>query len=747
VYIVQYNLNARGQPLQHVANSYEGDPEAAKTIDLEAVIMGARRQSKVIASCVALSLLLALLYCIFATRWYTGTTTVLVDVKMLGISNPANQQDPLILTDTSTDSQLEVIKSQKIALSVINKTGLYDDPEFMGPSFFSGLMRFMKVQIPEEERAVKEAQVLSSFEDRTIVTRTNKTFALQIEFLSKNPKKAATIANAIAVAYIFDEIDAKQAAAATVSEWLSARILELKQKAAEAELNVAQYRENNSLITAGGQLINDKQLTEVTTQLGDARADVGRTQARYDHILTTIAKRDTGATASEELSSPVITNLRNLYFDVAKRKNDLSQRVGANHFQILNAERQMQVYENEIFEELGRIAESARSDVEVAKQRERSLSENLTRLLGSNANDNRMAVDLRQRQQVADAYQSLYEKSLERFQDLLRQQTFSMSETRVIEEALPPVAPSVPKPILLLAIGLLGGLVIGTGAGIYREYADRTFRRTSQIRSELNLDTLGVLPLQLPVKVDADASSGASNDPQVLPGIPPKLKICAMFPFSQHADTMGAIKVEIDIACDAGAPNVIGVVSSVEGEGKSFTSANIAVFCALTGASTLLIDADLRNCSLSRELAPAAVLSLAAVIRGKAQIIDAVKQLSEGLWFLPAGKAHESVNPSELLRCGGMKNLLEAATDMFDYIFVDLPPLLPVVDGHAIEPLMSHFVYVVEWGRISREIVRKILSENPSVHKKCLGAVLNKVDQNVIGQYSENDAYVYRSYT
>ena len=537
---MQYSLNVRGQPLQ-----YEPDSDAAKTVDIDAIVSGARRQWKTLAFWVAASLLISILYFILATKFYTGTTNILIDAHIFGTSSPTDDQAALVLTGTSLDSQVEVLKSQRIELSVINKLGLFNDPEFVGPSLFSriiGQVGFKKVQTQEEKRAAEEARALDRFADRTTITRTNKTFVLEIDFLSEDAKKASTIANAIAAAYIADEIESSQAAASRASDWLGERIVELKQKAAQADLEVAQYREKNSLITAGGRLINDQQLTDLNTQVGEARDDVARNQARYDHILKAIAKRDTGATASEELSSPVITNLRDLYFKVSKQRDDLTERVGPDHVQVRNLERQMKTYENEIFEELGRIAESARSDVDVAKQRERSLSDNLTRLVGSAASDNRTAVALRQYQQSADAYQALYEKSLEHFEDLLRQQTFSMSATRVIAEAQPPVAPSQPKAILVLAIGLFAGLTIGTGAAMYREYRDRTFRLTNQIRSELNFHSLGVLPLQ-PDKI---FDFRASDDSDLFSGVPTKLKICALDPFSRYADTIRAIKVAIE---------------------------------------------------------------------------------------------------------------------------------------------------------------------------------------------------------
>lgn len=740
--MVQYSLNAGDRAIRH-----ERKFDAVNTVDLDAVVNGARRQWKVLVLSIAASLLLSFIYFTMATKMYTGTTKLLIDAHIFPTLSPSDEQAALVLTGTSLDSQVEVLKSQKIALSVINKLDLFNDPEFVAPSFFSRIVRIVRIkraQTPEEKKAEEEARALDRFANRTTITRTNKTLVLEIDFDSEDQKKAATIANAIAAAYISDEVDSRTAAATRATDWMRDRIVELKQKTADADLAVAQYREKNSLITANGRLINDQQLTDLNAQLSEARNEVARIQAKYDHILSAVAARDTGATASAELSSPVITRLRDLYFTVAKQRDDIVQRVGPDHIQVRNLENQMRTYENQILEELGRIAESARSDVEVAKQRERSLSANLAKLIASAANDNRTAVDLRQRQQSADAYQALYGKSLEHFEDLLRQQTFSMSATRVIEEAQPLGPPSQPKPVLVLAIGLFAGLTVGTGAAMYREYRDRTFRLTDQIRSELDLSPLGVLPLQSWETIDAHVSSNRVHDTDVLPGVPPTLKICAIEPFSRYADTMRAIKVAIDSRRDVGPAKIIAVTSTVEGEGKSVTSTNFAVFCASTGARTLLIDADLRRCHLSRELAPEGVFSLASVIRGEAQTDQALTRLSDMFWFLTAGNARETANSSELLRSEGMKRLLATMADQFDYIIVDMPPLLAMVDGRAIEPLVDYFIYVIEWGKIERQIVRNTLTEHPTLYKKCIGAVLNKVNQVLISRYTSGTVHGYQ---
>jgi succinoglycan biosynthesis transport protein ExoP len=82
-----------------------------------------------------------------------------------------------------------------------------------------------------------------------------------------------------------------------------------------------------------------------------------------------------------------------------------------------------------------------------------------------------------------------------------------------------------------------------------------------------------------------------------------------------------------------------------------------------------------------------------------------------------------------------MERLLAAAAKQFEYIVIDLPPLVSLVDARAIAPFIAHFLFVVEWGKTPRIVVRDALLHNPLVHEKCLGAVLNKADRKLILRY------------
>jgi succinoglycan biosynthesis transport protein ExoP len=733
-------------PAQVNALPLEG--ESAKMIELDAVLAGARRQWKVIATGVAIMLALAIIYIVMAPKMYTGTSIIVIDFHSFGTATTGESAE-LVFNTTAVDNEVEILKSQRVALDVIDKLKLLEDPEFTAPSLLGriiGLLPFTKPKAPADPEAALTMRVLDKFAYLLTITRVNKTYVLQIDFLSKSGRKAADIANAIAHAYVTNQLDAKLESNTRASGWLQERIQELQKKSLEANLAVQKYRENNNLVAAGGRLINDQQLSDLSTQISAARADVARVQVRYDHIRGIIDNKQTNAAISEELSSPVITELRNHYLDTSKRRNDFIAKVGANHVQAIGLEREMQGYEAQIFEELGRIAATYQSDLEIAKKREQSLSESLASLAGTSAGDSRMIINLQQQQQTADTYRILSQNFMERYQQLVQQQSFPITDTRVIARAITPSSASQPKTLLIIAASLFLGIAGGSGAAMLREYRDRSLRTGADVRSELALEFLGILPLQKPGAPQAFGGLRES-DANSIAMLPPIMKVPATNPFSRFADTIRTMKVAIDSQPSSTARGkTIGIVSAGAGEGKTVTSGNLAVFCAETGARTLLVDADLRKCAMSKNLKLESAPGVVEVTRNPGSFEETIIKLSELLYCLPAGNALETANSSEVMRSSGMEKLLTAAAEKFDYVIIDLPPLISLIDARAIAPLLDHVLFVVEWGKTPRSAARDVLIQNPIVHEKCLGAVLNKVDPQLISYYAPQSVEAYGVY-
>jgi polysaccharide biosynthesis transport protein len=220
-------------------------------------------------------------------------------------------------------------------------------------------------------------------------------------------------------------------------------------------------------------------------------------------------------------------------------------------------------------------------------------------------------------------------------------------------------------------------------------------------------------------------------------------QISEVAPFSATAEALRYIKVAIDLHPSGG--KVIGIVSALPGEGKTTVAAGFASFVARSGSRTLLVDADLRNPSLSRTLGYGNTPGLLELVADKASFDDLLITDSKYKFdFLPSASRVKPSNSSDILNSPAMKQMLKSATSTYDYVLVDLPPVLPVVDVKAVAHLFDAFVLVVEWGSTSTEEVVKAVSASPILSERLLGAVLNKADEAVMRRF---EGYSDRSYS
>jgi succinoglycan biosynthesis transport protein ExoP len=174
-------------------------------------------------------------------------------------------------------------------------------------------------------------------------------------------------------------------------------------------------------------------------------------------------------------------------------------------------------------------------------------------------------------------------------------------------------------------------------------------------------------------------------------------------------------------------------------EGKSVVAVNLSEMIALSGSKTLLVDCNLRDAGLTRQLAPNATAGLVDVIAGCAAVQDLVwSDPISAIEFLPAAadsasrspKRHEKPSASVLwqrsqLTAPGLQNVLQSVERRYDYVILDLPPLA-VADVKAASHLIDSFVLVIGWGRTPQQAVIDALSASDVVFEKLLGAVLNK---------------------
>jgi succinoglycan biosynthesis transport protein ExoP len=732
----------------------------SKPIDFDLLMAVARRQLRVLAASALVALFLGFIYIVTAVPLYTATTDLFIDSQK-NKNDVASTIAELTFDTGAIDSQVEVLKSEKIALAVIAAMHLTADPEFIGirgtligqawgvlRSAFDFRSWFVSREKADPEKEYDlERSAADQLKDNLEVHRVARTYVLALDYTSPNSAKAAAIANAFAEAYLTEQLDAKYDATRRASGWLQARMGELKEKSLAADFAIQKFKADKGLITADGKLVTDQQLTELNTQLAQAHSETAKAESRYAQITQLVNSGQTDGAVPDSLANPVINDLRQKFLNASKTEAELAIKLGSSHLAVVNLRNQMAEYRRQIFEELKRIAQSYQSDAEVARVNEKALNTSMTGLVGANAVTNQTLVELRELERESETYRSLYQNFLQRYQESVQQQSFPITEARVITAATTPRSPSFPKRGLIMTLSLFMGLLCGAGIGALREHRDRVFRVASQVRDELGLEFLGMLPAVRHPVVSTELA-GEELERQIR-STDSLQRYSIDHPLSSFSETLRAIKVAADVTL-GDRSKIIGVISVLPNEGKSTVSKNFASLLAHLGARTLLIDGDLRNPGLTRAIASHAEAGVLEAIRDPRPMEGLLLfEPESNLWFLPTVVRKRVQHSSELLSSAGMRNLLAAAGEAFDYVVIDLPPLGPVVDVRAAASMFDGFVFVIEWGRTARGMVQTILTADETLYDKCIGAVFNKVPMSKIGLYESYGSkdYYYRRYS
>jgi polysaccharide biosynthesis transport protein len=710
-----------------------------------------------------LSLPFGALYLYIAPATYTASSVMMIEPR----KGPFDSQGNSIPDAIWIDSQAIALNSLNVASYVVKQLRLADDPEFVRSGVWwvdKLLFRLGWGEDPEpKSEPERVGAAIVALNDQLKVQRIGQSYMMRIDVRSQNKEQAAKIANTMIDGYIFDQLNAKYQANRRASDWLQERLQALREQAAGAERAVVEYKAKNNIVAAGGTLMNEKELSEIGGGLVSARVKTSDLQMRLERIeaVRKAYQQDTpnqgeqDETVSEAMSSGIINALRTKYLDLVNRESDWSARYGKNHTAVVNLRNQIRDVRRSIRDELGRIEEQFKSEYELAKKREEELDKSLGKLVSRSTDTNQAQITLFSLDAAAKSYRRLYDNFLQRHTESVQQQTFPVSEARQISAAS--VKQTGPKTALIAMGTMVAGAMIGVGFAAFREIMDRKFRTREQVQSVLATECLALVPvladrsrkrifsqpqpLALESRREEQLAINRREGRRSICVTPKIMQTIIDAPACEYAEAIRSIKLTLDMNSQANA-KIIGLTSCLPSEGKSTLAVAMATLIAQSGARAILVDCDVRHSSISRLLAPNASTGLLDVVAGTVDLADAVwTDATTQLEFLPVGGS--VANATELLASRAAKSLFDTLQIKYDYVIVDLAPLVANMDVRATSGFIDSYLLVIEWGSTKIDAVQYALRHAPGVHANIVGAVLNKVDMAAMGRYDSYGANYY----
>jgi len=307
-----------------------------------------------------------------------------------------------------------------------------------------------------------------------------------------------------------------------------------------------------------------------------------------------------------------------------------------------------------------------------------------------------------------------------------------------VQAAEEPVAPIL---LLVLAIGGMAGLFLGSGLAWAVDAADRTFRCPEEVRQALQLPIMADVPALMTRKRKLHSTSNGDGRPQV------DLTVVAQHqPKSRQAEAIRGLRTALYFSTHGGGQKVIQITSPHPKDGKTTIAANLAVSMAQSGKKVLLVDADLRHPRIHQVFDIERDVGLSNVIIGEAELPDAAQNgCVENLWILTSGP--HPPNPSELLTLPEFEQFLEVARRQYDFVLLDSPPLLAVSDPAVVAPRVDGVLLTIRIEKNGRPGAVQARDMLASLGADVLGVVINGLNRDSnygYGYYGSKYGYGYR---
>lgn len=652
-------------------------------IDIRTLFAVLRRQIRLIAITFVVVVALAGLVIFALTPTYSSSALILFDPSSKNLLEPEAQLTSSSSDSARIDSEVELLRSDNILLKVIAAENLTADPEFAPElGIRNQLLTFLRLAEPGQptgEEALN--QTLSKFRSAFAAQRRGLTYLISIQARSESPAKAANLANAIARAYIADQLSSKVNSVMSSRDILQARLIEARNSVSASEGTFDGFITDN--------------LARISQDTG--RTDLNRLQAQIQQLQS--ARVESSNLVGELTASIEAGDWATLVANLQSDALDELQRQRSTIADTLSSTEQASPAAISLREELAAVDERLRSAAERqvsslsrsisdSQEQESTLRQNLRSEVLNSALSADILTQLYDLQQTSELARSQYQTLLSRTQDLDTQANLQVADSRIVSAAIAPAIPSFPNNALFLAVAALLALGIGVGLAFLYEYLIGGFMSEEQVASVLRVKVATSIPRERS-KTEKDSLAN----------------MVVNSPLSVYAESLRRLRASVEqILLRKGADrtegSVVMVTSTAPNEGKTTLCLSLARSFAMAGQRTILIDCDLRKPSIHRHLGidpSQGLLEFLAETDDESNIGMILKTDALSNATVVVGARRSNLPTDQLLSGAAFRRLIAAARRSYDVVVLDTPPIGPVVDGLYIARHADVCVFVARW--------------------------------------------------
>ncbi len=603
------------------------------------------------------------------------------------------------------NTQLRIIKSRAIAKRVVQRLGLQDDDDFLG---ISKNKDSTTKELSADERMkaaigkVMGELKIDNLEDSNII---------EIVIQDTDKHRAVQIADAYAMSYKQYQMETRRNRVAQAYADLRELVADMKARSEASENLLYEFEKKNNVGTIETRMKElGMSLDNYTLKYNEAHSNLLQLKAVLQELNKVLKNKDVVRIPTSGLiDAPLVQSLKEKYVDQITRLKQMESRYLPDHPECKALKAQVETLKKAILDEVQSIVAGYQAKYNEVKQLERSY---LSELDSLRKEEYKLAW-----KQVK--YQRLMENSKEDkafYRKILRRQTETQltgevvtSNTDILERAVEPKAPVLPRPKANLAISLMGGLIAGLLAAFALEGLDTTVESPEFIEDELGTSNLGVLPL---------VKNGGKGERELY---------VIKEPESSYAEAMRVVRTNLMFAGGPEDVKSVVITSPSAKEGKSTIVANLAAAIATSGSSVVIVDGDMRRASIHHIFGVKSVIGLSNYLAGQVDIDASITHTSvQGLDIITRGAVPP--NPAELLHGERFPRLIEALQQRYDYVLFDSPPVLGVSDALIAAGVIKRTILVARHGSTAKSALLEAKERIDGVGAKCVGAILNMID-------------------
>ena len=453
-------------------------------IDLRALGEAIARKRRWIILPTLLALALSVAAVNLITPRYKSEARILIEGRenvFLRPSGERNEERPAVDAEAVT-SQVQLVLSRDLAREIIKKNKLAELPEFdpvlHGLSPLKSLLALFGIG-RDPFSMTPEERVLDAYFDRLTAYALDKSRVIVVEFQSQDPDLATRVANSIADGYLVLQQNTRREQAKSASQWLSGEIDNLRQKVADAEAKVEDFRSKSSLfVGTNNTTLSNQQLGEFNTQLNNARALKSDAEAKA-RLIREMLQSGKPIEASEVLNSELIRRLSEQRVTLRAQLAEQSSTLLDNHPRIKELKAQLADLDQQIRDEAAKLSRSLENDARIAGGRLESLTASLDQLKKQASSTNGQDVQLRALEREAKAQRDLLESYLAKYREANTRETIEAapSDGRIISRGIVSNTPAYPKKLPIVLIATLATLLLSAGLVVTGELLRMTAPR------------------------------------------------------------------------------------------------------------------------------------------------------------------------------------------------------------------------------------------------------------------------------